>query len=226
MPKQPSEHALAIIKASLSGVPVVGGSIASLVSDYIPTATQRSIDEALRQLAKKLQELQDRLDVDAVDKDEFSELFKSSYLLLLRSHQKEKTDAALALIINLLLEEGDEDKLCYTELDHFARCLDLLSIGALQVLRTIFGIYKQIVSKPEPFRERSHLTFGGLQSNLPDLGPSLMMGLLSELAALNLVYLPPAPAIRTAGNSNQQIEMTALGVRFINNLLSVWWDRA
>lgn len=120
MRKTKSEHALAVIKAGLSAVPVIGGSLASLVADYIPTATQRSLEEALKSLREKLAVLRDRIDTEAVNKDEFSELFKSSYLLIQRSHQQKKIDAAVNLIVNILLKKDDPKSLSYTELDHFA----------------------------------------------------------------------------------------------------------
>ena len=42
--------------------------------------------------------------------------------------------AAVRLIANALLSDGDAEKLTYTEADYFARCLDTLSNGALEVL--------------------------------------------------------------------------------------------
>ena len=42
--------------------------------------SQKSIDRALEFLRSRLEELDDRIDVEAVDKDDFAELFKSCYL--------------------------------------------------------------------------------------------------------------------------------------------------
>jgi len=52
--KTKSDHALAIIKAGLSTVPYIGGAIASLIEDYVPSATQRSIETAIEILKQKL----------------------------------------------------------------------------------------------------------------------------------------------------------------------------
>ena len=221
MRKTKSEHALAVIKAGLSAIPVVGGSLASLVADYIPTATQRSIEEALKSLREKLTALQDRIDTEVVNKDEFSELFKSSYLLIQRSHQQRKIDAAVNLIVNILLKKDDPKRLSYTELDHFARCLDLLSIGALEVLDIIVAIYLNPQEKKQVFRGERELQFDSLSKKLPHFQVHLLMGLVAELSSLNLVYLPPAPAIRTADYGNQVIELTPLGERFVTHLLRV-----
>ena len=73
---KPSDHALIAIKASLNLIPSVGGAIASLIGDYVPLSTQRSIEVTTDLLREKLTALEGRLDTEIVDKDEFSELFK------------------------------------------------------------------------------------------------------------------------------------------------------
>ena len=169
----------------------------SLVADYIPTATQRSIEEALRSLREKLVALQDRIDTEVVNKDEFSEIFKSSYLLIQRSHQQRKIQAAVNLIVNILLKKDDPKRLSYTELDHFARCLDLLSIGALEVLDVIVATYRDPQERKRVFRSERELQFDSLSKKFPHFQPPLLMGLMAELSSLNLVYLLPAPPVRT-----------------------------
>ncbi|TWT74670.1 hypothetical protein Pla123a_34940 [Posidoniimonas polymericola] len=47
MTKNSGDHTLAILKAGIAGIPLVGGSIASLIGDYIPTATERSREREL-----------------------------------------------------------------------------------------------------------------------------------------------------------------------------------
>src|SRR6266852_674144 len=96
-----SDHALIVIKAALNAVPIVGGSIASLIDDYIPLSTQRSIEIATQLLKERLEALGNRIDVDAVNKDEFAELFKSCYLAIVRTTQESKLHAAAALLANL-----------------------------------------------------------------------------------------------------------------------------
>jgi len=52
-----SDHVLAIVKAGINAVPIVGGPIASLISDYLPTSTQRAVEKTLRLLGEKLSSL-------------------------------------------------------------------------------------------------------------------------------------------------------------------------
>ena len=50
MAKTKGEHVLAVIKAGIAAVPIAGGSIASLISDYVPTATERTVEKAVDML--------------------------------------------------------------------------------------------------------------------------------------------------------------------------------
>lgn len=218
MSKTPSDHALAVIKAGIAAVPMFGGSIASLIGDYVPSSTHRQVQLFVQALGERLRELEDRLDPEAVDKEEFAEMFKSAYLLVLRTHKEQKRRAATNLLANLLLRPGDPDKLSYTELDHFARSLDLLSSGALEILGKVAALRKSQAHRQFP--EAYRTTVGGLASHFPEVDPSLVLGLVAELTALNLLAHPQLPSIRTENSTNVPIELTPLGNRFITHILS------
>lgn len=207
MARKASDHALALIKAVVNAVPIVGGPIASLIGDYVPFSTQRATEKAVEFLAEKLHALEGRIDVDAVDKDEFSELFKSCYLVIVHTHREEKLRAAAALIANLLLAPGDPAKIPYEEADHLVRCLDALSIGAIWVLGAV----------------RKNSTSGGsefsqLARHFPDMDTSLLMSLVSELRSLNLLRVQE-PSISLADFANYRIELTPIGRRFIERFI-------
>jgi hypothetical protein len=220
MHKPASEHVLAVIKAGLNAVPVVGGSIASLIGDYIPTATQRNVQETLESLRAHIESLGNRIDVEAVNREEFAEVFKSAYLVIVRTHQTAKLRAAALLVSNVLLREGDPEKLSYTEIDHYVRCLDLLSVGGIQTLALAVRLAEE--REPNVLAERSvRINFDELQARQPAIAPSLLMGLVGELDTLNLVHRAGVPDIRTANYGNYPLEVTPLGGRFAKHLLSV-----
>ena len=50
----PKDHALAVVKAALNLIPVVGGTIASLVGDYVPSSTQKAVERTIELLGEKL----------------------------------------------------------------------------------------------------------------------------------------------------------------------------
>lgn len=217
--KDKTDHAIAVFKAGISAVPWVGGAIASLIGDYIPSATEKSINRAMELLKNRLKDLEDRIDPASVNKDHFAELFKSSYLSIVRSHNDEKLRAATNLIANILLKEGDADKLSYTELDHFARCVENLSSGAIEVLSIAVKMSekeRKVVLETSGFR----MSFGDLKANFPGITPSLLMGLVGELDSANLLHRKGTPTITSGEYGNYPIELTPLGVRFVKYILT------
>jgi hypothetical protein len=212
-----SAHTLAVVKAATNLIPYVGGAIASLISDYVPSSTQRSIDRGLVLLADRLKTVEDRIDPETINKDEFSELFKSCYLIFIRTHQEEKLQAASALLTNLMLKAGDPSKLPYEELDHLVRCVDGLSIGAIAFL----GVVRELVKRPQ---SNNRVDFGIVNSRFPEMDVSLLMSLATELASLNLIHIME-PAMATQNYSNYAIELTPVGTRFVDHFLSPTAER-
>jgi hypothetical protein len=214
-----SKTALSAIKAGLSTIPVVGGAIASLLGDALQAHTDRAIRRSTELLSQRLRILEGRIDFTAVDRDEFAELFKSCYLVMIRTHHEQKLRGAAALIANMVLRSDDPDRIPYTELDHFVRCVDALSIGAFEVLGEAYGMASRQGKTPEtePFR----FSFEDLRRRMPGTSSDLLMGLVGELNAMNLVHLAGVPGVRTLEYANYPVELTPLGTRFMTRLL-VW----
>jgi len=218
--KTKAEHGLIWIKAAVSAVPGVGGPIASLIGDYVPTHTERAVEEATRLLTDRLSEIEERIDPETVNKDEFAELFKSCYLVVVRTHQEEKLRGAANLLANALLRPGDGAKLEYTELDHFVRCLDAISIGGIRVLGVLYNLVQERVP-PGP----SEVHVSQLRKRLPPSLISLVESLLFELNALHLVFLPPlhkfsGPRGTAPGAlSDYEISITSWGRKFVERVL-------
>ena len=193
------------------------------MNDYIPTATEKTRDRAIKFLRTRLEELGQRIDAEAVNKDDFAELFKSCYLSIVRSHRDEKLKAATGILANFLLREGDTDKLSYTELDHYARCVETLSSGAVEVL----GMVVRIAHSGSRLFEESKLdwtinsyemNFGDLRTRFPQYSPELLMGLVAELDRANLLHRG-VPGIRESDYANYTVELTPLGQRFARFLI-------
>lgn len=220
MEKTAEDHVLAVVKAGINAVPFVGGVVASLISDYIPTATQRTVEKMLNDVGERLTALGDRIDANTVNKDEFAELFKSVYLVVMRTHNEAKLKGAANLIVNILLRLSDAEKLSYTELDHYARCLDQLSAGAIQVLAHAVALAEQ--REPGRLSERSvRINFENLQAKAAEASPSLLMGLVGELDACNFIHRVGVPSVRAPDYANYALEVTPLGARFVRRLLEI-----
>ena len=217
--KSNTDHICAFIKAGLSTVPGVGGPIASLIGDYVPSSTMKSVKCSIEMLTERLKHLEGRIDPQAVNRDEFAELFKSCFLVIVRTTQKKKLNAAAALLANMLLKKGDQEKLPYTEVDHMVRCLDGLSIGSIEALGIAYSIAHPRIEAGlnEPYSQA--FNFEKLAARLPDYEPSLLMGLVGELNSMNLLHMPSIPTVRTRNYGNYPIELTPLGTRFVKHLL-------
>ena len=136
-------------------------------------------------------------------------MFKSCYLIIVRTHQEEKLRAAAALLANLLLKPGDPAKASYEELDHLVRCLDALSIGAITFLGAVRYLSRQ---------SNNRVDFSNISSRFPQMDASLLMSLATELDALNLIHITE-PAIQVPEYGNYGIQLTPIGARFVERFI-------
>ena len=161
-----------------------------------------------------MENLENRIDVEAVNKDEFSELFKSCYLTIIRTTQESKLRAASAILANLLLRHDDPDKLSYTELDHLVRCVDSLSSGAIHAIGVIYKLSQN---------RSGLLKLGEIRTRMDNIEPSLLMGLVSELHMMHFIDLPAltltTPLFGLEDYESRSFGFTPLGTRFVERLL-------
>lgn len=216
------DHAIAIFKAGLAAFPIVGGSVASLIGDYVPTSTSLALERAVASLGQALIRLEDRLDFDTVDRDEFADLFKTSYLAIVRSSRKEKIDAATNILVNLLLRKGEAKKIEYSELDHFARAIESLSPGAILALGHIYDV--ATADHDENHRRKLPLRCCLDREMQPeDAGvadPQLLLGLIVELQNWGLVwcqYFSEKPEM--SGGQLGTVYLLPLGLRLVDSVL-------
>jgi hypothetical protein len=222
------DHLLAVIKAGLIGVPAaavpgglptgLAGAIASLIGDYVPKSGQKAVERAIGMFAERVRQLESRMDPDAIDKDEFAELFMSCARVIVRSRTEQKLRAAANLLALGLIRQSDPGRLTYTELDHFVRCLDSLSLGALEALGHV-SRYAAQRRRPRAAPDLERMDFRDVRAAMPKVDPHLLMGLLGELAAMNLVLLDGGPSIRQPDYANYPVEFTPLGRRFVEFVL-------
>lgn len=210
------DHVLAVGKAALSLFPITG-AVASLISDYVPSSAQRAQAKFVEQLNEKLKELQERIDVEGVNKENFAELYAACEALARRTNRDEKLRAAANLLANLLLKDGDPAKCSYEELDHFLQCIDKLSIGAISVLgaaRQVQITSGQVVSAQS---DRA-FNFRELAQKFPTLDGNLVMSLASELRAFHLVYISEG-LINAPNYESYSVRVTAIGGRLAKTFI-------
>ena len=69
-------------------------------------------------LRQKVAELENRIDTQVVNKDDFAELFGKYAALAATTGREEKLRAASNILANALLPPGDPNKSPFNELDH------------------------------------------------------------------------------------------------------------
>lgn len=206
MARSAIDHALAICKAVLNSVPIVGGPAASLISDYVRTSTQRSLEQATQMLIDKIHDLEQRIDTEAVNKEDFAELFNGLLRVSGRTNREHKLRTAANLTANVLLRDADKAKSPFNELDHLMHCVDALSIGAI----TVLGAARRL--------QRQQFAFRDLALQLPNEDPELVRSLVSELQGWHLVHVLEGQ-ITVADYSHISIRVTPLGMRFVRRFI-------
>ncbi len=95
-----ADHGRTAIIAAISGIPVVGGSLSSLLSDYLPDRKAKRVLEFIADLSVRIRSVETRIDPAYVQSEEFTHLFESVFLRVLREYRRERLDALKAFLIN------------------------------------------------------------------------------------------------------------------------------
>ncbi len=202
-------------KVFLGSVVPSGGALAELIAAALPNTTEKSLRAAMELLQGQCDYFRDRIDYELVKREEFAELFKTMVSTAARTHHEEKLRAATSIVGNLLLKPGDPAKQSYEELDHFGRCVDRLSIGAIIALGACrqlndsisFGVTKSFQVSAVHGRLRS----------VHNWDVSFVEALLAELQSFNLVEVQNPP-IRPLEGGAGLVKLTPIGSRFIDHI--------
>lgn len=216
--KNIDDHALAVVKAAFNTIPLIGSSIASLIDDYVPSAAAKAQEALNVHFIKRMTELQGCV-TDKVDKSQFAELWNSARMMALRTNREEKLLAAAAILANHFLIETDSRKLQYSALDHFIRALDGLSSGAIAVL----CIARKVTSmeRIEPDKDGNvNFEMQLLSDHCSQIDIPLLYGLVGELNAFALLKLRLNTWIRAANADTTPLQLTPLGIRFVDHFFN------
>jgi hypothetical protein len=214
MKHSPGDHALALIKAALNLVPYAGGSLASLIGDYVPTSQQKALETATGLFREKLEELQDRVQCEAVNREDFADLFAKFQALAAKTNREVKLRAAANILANSLLPPSDPKRSPYDELDHLMHCADALSSGAVALL----GASIQIKKPRHAGGGDAPLYFSELRHKLPRCDTDLILGLAAELRSLNLFHITEG-SIAGPSYEHCAFRVTPLGSRFAERFI-------
>ena len=125
-----TETLLNIFKATLATAPFCGG-IASLISDYIPSARFQRLEEFAQQIADDLMELADRVYESYIQTDDFAFLFEKSFRGVAENPQPEKINAFRGILINSAVRDDYSEE----EKEYFMTLVNTFSALHIRILR-------------------------------------------------------------------------------------------
>ena len=133
------DHAINAIKAALEAVPMVGGTLASLISDYIPQQKERRLIQFVQALSKDLSAVAERLDHDYMRSEQFSFLFEESC----RAATRRYSDETLSALRSILVTSSVRFDVTQDIKEEFLRIASLMQPMHLRLLAFITEPYDQ-----------------------------------------------------------------------------------
>jgi len=173
-----SNHIVNVVKAAISGIPIIGGGINSLVNDYIPNKKLERLLDFTKQLSENIEMFKDEIDEEFVKTDEFAYLFEQTYKLVLENYQKEKLDSLLALLVNSL--RGQDLKA--DTMEYYLKKIETLSplhLGLLRFLSFPADCFAELGIKPEDIKD--HDFSRTLQAYFRDVPLDVLKGVFGDL---------------------------------------------
>lgn len=211
----PSEHILNALKAGLATAPFCGG-LASLITDYIPSAKQRRLEEFASQIAADLEDLQRRVREDVLLTDDFAFMFEKCFRGVAESHQPERIEAFRGILVNSAIGFNASAE----EQEYFLSLVNSLSVLHLRILK--------FMAMPERYLEEMQIPADRIRGGFSSFFPVAIPGVNAEVikSAFGDLYqygflntdksifgtMTSAQGLRLLGQGGR---VTSLGSRFI-----------
>jgi len=164
------DHIVSGIKAAISAVPIIGGAVASLISDYIPRTREARLKEFLIVFTEELSKATAISQSSIVETERFAGLLTKTLRSVADTHDKEKIALFRAFLVNAAVAPiSDED----VETMFLAR-LHEMTMSHLKVLALFGDPYKNIKHQFDLKNEGIPLLIGmrAILENVPELGES------------------------------------------------------
>lgn len=158
--KSKIDHSLSVIKAAVNAIPVAGGPIGSLLSDYLPSTVEKRKTEFLINLGKDLESVEERLQNDFVSKDYFLSTFMQAFRRAIENHQDEKVTAFRAIIVNSAIDQSPKED----EIASFISITDRLTALHIKLLKILADPQKAVDANEQAKIRFESISMGGLST--------------------------------------------------------------
>jgi len=202
------DHALAIGLAALNAIPVAGGTIATLISEYVPRQKQVRLVCFVEDLGERLRAQQERVDQDFVRTEEFQVLFEDALDRVQQRKNEDKFEYWARLIIGVVGKERPPR----ADRDRFVDTLDRLRLSHLRLLHVVATT---TTGKPGMY-------MGGVSETLtwkmPDTPIEEIRRDWDDLARDNVLQSYPSGMMTAEGAGNLTVRVAPYGQQFIRLL--------
>jgi hypothetical protein len=164
----PGEHILNVLKAGLATAPFCGG-IASLMSDYIPSAKMRRLEKFAEQLAADMNELKDRINQSKILSDEFAFIFEKCFRGVAENYQAEKLESFRGILLNTAIGSS----LSEDEKEFYLNLVTTLSVLHIRILN--------FMAEPVPYLETHGISPDRIQGGFSNFFPIAIPGVDLEV---------------------------------------------
>lgn len=162
------EHLLNIFKAAAATAPFCGG-IASLMSDYIPSARFKRLEAFAQQITEDIRNLESKLDSKYIKTDHFAFVFERCFRGAAENYQKEKLDAFRAMILNSAIrKDASED-----EKEYFINLVNSLSSLHIRILK--------FLTRPIDYLQENNISREKIQGGFSTFMPIAVPGVDLEV---------------------------------------------
>ena len=163
-----SESILNIFKAGLATAPFCGG-IASLISDYIPSARFRRLEEFAAKTAEDLNALADRVNETYVQSDDFAFIFEKCFRGAAENPQEEKLSAFRAILVNSTIRDDVSEQ----EKEYFLNLVNSLTVVHIRIL--------QFMANPSSYLETACISESEIRGGFRDFFPVAIPGIAMDV---------------------------------------------
>lgn len=155
-----SDVAISLVKAAVNTIPVVGGPLGSLMSDFIPTELNKRRDSLLLELEEEFKRLEEKIDTETIKKPYFISLFLQSFKSAMATEENEKIDCYKAIIINAAIAQDPN----IDEMKIMLRITDNLTPLHIKLLKLFIDPQIWLEENPEIKARFQNISMGGIST--------------------------------------------------------------
>ena len=202
------DQALSAGIVALQAVPVVGGIVAALISEYVPRRKQRRLVEFVEDLGRAFEAEQDRIDAEFVRSSEFDRMWEDALDRVQSVRNEDKLGYWAALLAGVATHDRPPER----DRERMIETLDGLRTPHLRLLHVI-----ATTNEPPP-----GLLSGGVNETLswkmPDVPGEEARRDWGDLARFDVVGAYPSGMMTAQGAGNLAGRLTPYGREFVRML--------